>query len=580
MQAFSIAKLILAGFTRHYQLFQKITQQAGQAFAEQDWSLIQKLSKSRISHYDLRVDETINRLKTTLPCTKLNEPLWYQIKQDYMELLSFHPQAELAETFYNSVFCRLFHRRYFNNDFIFVETTLKDAPALPVEAEYRSYFPAVNGLKPTIKEIINHVDFKISFHNLDRDIKLLLKAFIRQAPDTHHKSHMMRFDILQAPFYRNKGAYIIGRVVSKSGVQPFIISVLHHQKGGLYIDALLTNSSQMRVIFGFARAYFMVETHAPSALMRFLNQLMPNKTPAELYNAIGFHKQGKTEFYREFLTHLNNGDDKFTIAPGTPGMVMMVFTLPSFPYVFKVIKDNFSESKPFGRDTVLARYQLVKNHDRVGRMADTIEYSDVVIPKDRIEPALLQQLYKTIAGSMQDEGDMIVIKHLYIERRMTPLNLYLQNADIEQTNYVMNDYGLAIKEMLQANIFPGDMLLKNFGVSKHLRVIFYDYDEVQYLTDMNFRDMPKMDLSDLYSGVDELSAAPQDVFPQQLCTFVLTNPTLRSLFEKAHPELLTAKFWQQAQRDIKNKVVKHIYPYPQTQRFVHLDKIKKERREH
>ncbi|MBD1581301.1 bifunctional isocitrate dehydrogenase kinase/phosphatase [Pseudoalteromonas sp. S16_S37] len=580
MQSFSIAKLILAGFTRHYQLFQKITQLAGQAFAEQDWSLIQKLSKSRISHYDLRVDETINRLKTSLPCTKLNEPLWYQIKQDYLELLSFHPQAELAETFYNSVFCRLFHRRYFNNDFIFVETTLKDAPALPVEAEYRSYFPAVGGLRPTIKEIISHIDFKIAFNNLDKDIKLLLKAFIRQAPDTHHKSHMMRFDILQAPFYRNKGAYIIGRVVSKSGVQPFIISVLHHPKGGLYIDALLTNSSQMRVIFGFARAYFMVETHAPSALMRFLNQLMPNKTPAELYNAIGFHKQGKTEFYREFLTHLNNGDDLFTIAPGTPGMVMMVFTLPSFPYVFKVIKDNFSESKPFGRETVLARYQLVKNHDRVGRMADTIEYSDVVIPKNRIEPALLQQFYKTIAGSIQDEGDMIVIKHLYIERRMTPLNLYLQNADTEQTEYVMNDYGLAIKEMLQANIFPGDMLLKNFGVSKHLRVIFYDYDEVQYLTDMNFRDMPKMDLSDLYSGVDELSAAPQDVFPQQLCTFVLTNPTLRSLFEKAHPELLTAKFWQQAQRDIENKVVKHIYPYPQTQRFVHLDKIKKERREH
>ncbi|CAH9057857.1 Isocitrate dehydrogenase kinase/phosphatase [Pseudoalteromonas sp. CIP111854] len=580
MQSFSIAELILAGFTRHYQLFQSITQQTGHAFAMQEWSAIQQLSKSRISHYDRRVDETIDRLKASLPCTKLNEPLWYQTKQDYLELLSFHPQAELAETFYNSVFCRLFHRRYFNNDFIFVETTLKDAPALPIEAEYRSYFPVVSGLKPTIKEIIKHIEFKCKFNNLDRDIKLLMKAFIRQAPNTHHKSYMMRFDILQAPFYRNKGAYIIGRVVSKSGVQPFIISVLHHLEGGLYIDALLTNSSQMRVIFGFARAYFMVETHAPSALMRFLNQLMPNKTPAELYNALGFHKQGKTEFYREFLAHLNNSDDKFAIAPGTPGMVMMVFTLPHFPYVFKVIKDNFAESKPFGRDTVLERYQLVKNHDRVGRMADTIEYSDVVIPKNRIEPCLLEQLNNTIADSMYDEGDMLVIKHLYIERRMTPLNLYLQNADQKQTEYVMRDYGLAIKEMLQANIFPGDMLLKNFGVSKHQRVIFYDYDEVQYLTNMKFRDMPKTDLTDLYCGMDEHSAAPQDVFPEQLCTFVLTNPTLRAIFEQTHPELLTANYWQQAQRDIKNKVVKHVYPYPQSQRFTHLDKIKKERREH
>ncbi|CAM3968286.1 bifunctional isocitrate dehydrogenase kinase/phosphatase [Pseudoalteromonas byunsanensis] len=580
MHSYTIAELILAGFTEHYQRFQSITKQTGHAFSQQDWSRIQQISKSRISHYDQRVEETVDRLKASLPCTKLNEPLWYQIKKDYLELLSFHPQAELAETFYNSVFCRLFHRRYFNNDFIFVETTLKDAPALPVEAEYRSYFPVVSGLKPTIKQIIKQIDFKCDFQNLNRDIKLLMKAFIRQAPDTHHRSHMMRFDILQAPFYRNKGAYIIGRVVSKSGIQPFIISVLHHAKGGLYIDALLTNSSQMRVIFGFARAYFMVETHAPSALVRFLNQLMPNKTPAELYNAIGFHKQGKTEFYREFLYHLENSQDQFTIAPGTPGMVMMVFTLENFPYVFKVIKDKFSESKPFGRDTVLARYQLVKNHDRVGRMADTIEYSDVVIPKSRIAPELLTQLRNTISESLLEEGDMLVIKHLYIERRMTPLNLYLHNASPEQTEIVMMDYGNAIKEMLQANIFPGDMLLKNFGVSKHLRVIFYDYDEVQYLTDMNFRDMPKTNLSDLYSGIDEHSAAPQDVFPEQLCTFVLTNPTLRSIFEKAHPELLSASYWQQAQLDVKNKVVKHIFPYPQEQRFIHLDKTIKERREH
>ena len=370
--------------------------------------------------------------------------------------------------------------------------------------------------------------FKCEFANLEQDIRLLVKAFIQQAPDTHHQHHQMRFDMLPSPFYRNKGAYIIGRVVSQSGIQPFIISVLHNENGKLCIDALLTNSSQMRVIFGFARAYFLVSTNTPSAMVHFLNQLMPNKTPAELYNAIGFHKQGKTEFYREFLHHLDNSNDKFVIAPGTPGMVMMVFTLPNFPYVFKIIKDKFSESKPFGRDTVLARYQLVKNHDRVGRMADTIEYSDVVLPLNRFCPELLKQLQATIAGSIKIENDHLVIKHLYIERRMNPLNLFIEQASDEQSFKVIDDYGLAIKEMLQANIFPGDMLLKNFGVSRHHRVIFYDYDEVQYLTEMNFRALPKPSLDDLYSGADLYSVAPQDVFPEQLLTFVMTNPKLKT----------------------------------------------------
>ena len=570
MQPRHIAELILTGFKKHYQLFQKTTAQAPLAFAKRDWQQINEISKLRISYYDDRVNETTKALKQAQLTEQLDEQLWLEVKILYQRFLCFHPQAELAETFYNSVFCRLYHRRYFHNDFIFVQATLKDAPAIPVEAEYRSYFPVVDGLKPTIKRIIEHFDFKAPFVNLERDIRLLVKAFYKQAPDTHHQPWQMRFDILHAPFYRNKAAYIVGRVVSQSGVQPFIIAVLHHENKGLYLDALLTKSSQMRVIFGFARAYFMVETHAPSAMVRFLNQLMPNKTLAELYNAIGFHKQGKTEFYREFLHHLSHSDDNFIIAPGTPVMVMMVFTLPSFGYVFKVIKDKFGESKPFGRDTVLKRYQLVKSHDRVGRMADTIEYSNVVFPLARFDSNLLAQLHKTIDSSMVIEGPWLIIKHLYIERRMTPLNLFLENASEESAADAIEEYGQALKEMIAVNIFPGDMLLKNFGVSKHKRIIFYDYDEVQYLTDMNFRALPKAKSYDDYlTDEQSYSVAPQDVFPEQLCTFVMPNPKYKQFLLSTHPELVDVSFWKQAQQNIKKGHVSHIYPYPTAQRFIH-----------
>ncbi|MCF6442741.1 bifunctional isocitrate dehydrogenase kinase/phosphatase [Pseudoalteromonas luteoviolacea] len=564
-----IAFLIISGFKKHYALFQSITAQAPDAFISQQWANIERISKARISHYDERIQETVEVLKLQFPTKQICSHLWLQVKEAYIELLTFHPQAELAETFYNSVFCHLFHHSYFNNDYIFVDSSKKGVPLLPIEAEYRSYFPVIEGLRKTIEQIIKDTGFFDDFHDLEHDIRLLQRAFLKQAPNTHHQHFRMRFDILKAPFYRNKSAYIVGRVISCSGVQPFIIALLHHPSGKLKIDALITQASQMSLIFGFARAYFLVETRAPSAMVGFLNQLMPSKTVAELYNSIGFHKHGKNEFYREFLLHQKHNPERFTVAPGTPGMVMLVFTLPTFPYVFKVIKDKFAPSKPFGKETVLARYQLVKNHDRVGRMADTLEYSNVVIPKNRIDPDLLDVIKEKIAQNIIEDDTFITIKHLYIERRITPLNLFIQDATDEQIDHVIEDYGNAIKEMLQVNIFPGDMLLKNFGVSRHNRVIFYDYDEVQYLTQMSFKALPKVSLDDLYSGQSTPSVAPNDVFPEQMCTFVLTNPKLKAAFERHHPELMTPMYWQQVQRDIRQHITKHVYPYPQSQRFGH-----------
>ena len=566
-----IAHTILNGYKKHYQLFQQITATAPDAFANADWQAIQSATTARISYYDLRVNETIDTLKAQLGELTLtaSEPLlWQNTRKIYHDLLLFHPQPELAESFYNSVFCRLFHRSYFNNDYIFVKTTLCEQPTIPCASEYQSYFPVVDGLKQTIRDIIAQFNFNVPFVNLERDIRLLVKAFLKQAPSTHHYSHQMRFDILKKPFYRNKAAYLIGRVVSKSGIQPFIVPVLHHYNHGLYLDALITQSSQMRVIFGFARAYFMVETDSPSALVHFLNELMPNKTPAELYSAIGFHKQAKTQFYRELLNQLTHTSQQFIPAAGTKGMVMTVFTLPTFPYVFKVIKDKFGSGKPFGRQTVLDRYQLVKRHDKVGRMADTIEYSNVALPLDKISPLLLTELKETVASSLEFDGDLLIIKHLYIERRMTPLNLYLEHANEAQTRIVIDEYGQALKEMIAVNIFPGDMLLKNFGVTSHQRVIFYDYDEVQYLTDMNFRALPQpSNYDDYLMAESSYSVAPQDVFPEQLTTFVTTNDTVRNLLKTIHPELLDVQYWKQAQQNIKAKKIANICPYPKHLRF-------------
>jgi isocitrate dehydrogenase kinase/phosphatase len=569
LQATEIADLILKGFRRHFGLFQKITALAQQGFAQKNWLELQRISSERISYYDLRVNETLALLQQKLTGAELNECLWQQVKQQYQQYLLFHPQAELAETFYNSVFCRLYERKYFHNQNIFVESTLnKQRLPAPIASVYESYFPAQYGLKQSIRAIVASFHLQAPFVDLERDIRLLVHTFIGQSSHGHFPVHLVRFDILKSLFFRNKAAYIVGRVVTPDGQQPFIIPLLHDENQGIYVDTLITDPQQMTIIFGFSRAYFMVEMTVPSALVHFLKELLPHKTLAELYSSVGLHKQGKTEFYRELLTHLDKSTDQFVAAPGIRGMVMMVFTLPSFPYVFKVIRDKFAPTKEFGRDTVKARYLLVKKHDRVGRMADTMEYSDVALPRSRFSPELLEELQQSIAGSMQIEDDMVIIKHLYIERRMLPLNLYLEQASFEQKVKMMADYGQALKDMIAANIFPGDMLLKNFGVTRHGRVIFYDYDEVQYLLDVNFRFIPKTDnYDDMLSNEPWYSVGPGDVFPEQITTYVTAQNDIRQMLIQSHPELMDAGYWQQKQQRIRDGIVEDVFPYPQSQRF-------------
>lgn len=562
------ARKILQGFHKHYALFQEVTRRAKERFGEGDWHAGQYAATVRISFYDQRVHET-TAILNKLTGGELNEALWLETRKIYQQFLQFHPQAELAETFYNSVFCNLFHRRYFNNAYIFVETTLSDSIPLALETEFRSYFPVVQGMRRTLARIMGDIDFGAEYDDLSEDIRLLRKAFREQTAAGQLSTYQLRIDVLKEPFFRNKAAYVVGRIVSANRIFPFIVPVLRNSAGRLYLDALITDTDQMAIIFAFARSYFMVHTRAPSALVRFLKGLMPKKTIAELYSAIGLHKQSKTEFYRDFLHHLAASDDQLVAAAGIKGMVMTVFTLPSYPYVFKVIKDQFGGGKQMSRQTVIDRYRMVKRHDRAGRMADTYEFANVAIPLDRISADLLDELTSTVAGSLTIEDGQLVISQLFVERRMMPLNIFLEYGTDAEIDMVMKDYGQAIKDMMAANIFPGDMLLKNFGLTRHKRVVFYDYDEVQYLTEMNFRKLPKPETYEQMIAPEPwYTVAANDVFPEQLATYAVPQPKLRDILLKHHPELIDAEFWRQQQDNLARGVITDVFPYPDAVRFM------------
>ena len=572
--AFDIARVILDGFDKHYSLFRQASQAARQHFERMTWAEAQSQARERIAFYDRRVDECVQLLEDDYEEDELTDSVWREVKLHYIGLLMDHRQPELAETFFNSVCCKILHRTYFNNDFIFVRPAVSTEYIEPSEGipTYRVYYPQRDGMRHALRRMITNFQLMGEFADLERDLAQVedrlatVLAGISLEPN-------YQIQVLSSLFYRNKGAYIVGKMINGSRDYPFVIPILHKRKGALLLDAVLADVGLITTLFSFTRAYFMVDMEVPSAYVKFVRSMLPNKPRSEIYTILGLQKQGKAAFYRDFLHHLAHSSDHFEIAPGIRGLVMVVFSLPSFPYVFKAIKDSFPPPKETTRELVKEKYLLVKYHDRVGRMADTLEYSNVAFPRSRFSDELLAELKQVAPSLVEEDGDQVIVRHLYIERRMTPLNIWLTDAeaagDKEKLEHGVREYGNAIKDLVAANIFPGDMLYKNFGVTRQGRVVFYDYDEIEYITDCNFRDIPAP-----RNEEDEMASEPwyhvakNDVFPEQFSVFLLGNPRVREYFMKHHSDLLTADYWQQRKTRIQEGQVEDIFPYPQEIRFV------------
>ncbi|MEA3291141.1 MAG: bifunctional isocitrate dehydrogenase kinase/phosphatase [Pseudomonadota bacterium] len=564
----SIAGAILRWFDHHFEIFQTITRAARESFESADWEAERQARKERIYGYDRRVAEALDELRTEYNLEQLDSTLWQEVKLQYMGLLYRHRQPELAESFYNSVFCRLFHRCYYNNDYIFYRPGLSTDHIDIDDPAYRSFYPADNDFHGCFQQILNSFDFSLPWEDADRDIAGIEAAFAAGRPEGWWVCSGCQLQVLSSLFYRNKAAYLVGRGIMGKERFPFVIAILNDERGALYVDAVITDPGEIAIVFSFSRAYFMVESRAPSGVVEFLVDILPSKTRADLYTCIGFQKQGKTIFYREFLHYLRHSSDKLVVAPGIRGMVMCVFTFPYYPYVFKVIRDRFKPPKTMTRQDVKDKYQLVKIHDRVGRMADSWEFSHAAFPVDRFSLELLQELQLEFASGLEFDQGYVIIRHLYIEHKMVPLNIYIEGAGDEDLERVIRDYGNAIKELISANIFPGDMLLKNFGVTRQGRVVFYDYDEICYMTEVNFRRIPAPRTPE-EELADEpwFNVGPDDVFPEQFEHFVVSQPRVKKLFMKYHSDLLDPDYWKRIQRDLRQGLQMDVFPYPERRRL-------------
>ncbi len=563
-----VAQAILDGFDRHYELFREYSQQGKRCFEQADWAGSTEASARRIVGYEERVNKTVAALLRDYPAAGEDAELWAKIKITVIGKLMGHLQAECAETFYNSVACRMLHRNYYNSKYIFWRPAISTEHLEGSKPTYRSYYPATDGLRRCLLEIVTAFGLPNRWENLRRDIRYLERALVKHRGSGWKAQPNFQIQVLESLFCRNKAAYIVGRVVNGDIRQPFIVPILQNDDGSIYADCLLMRQKDVAILFSFSRAYFLTDMEVPSAYVSFLRSIMPRKSVVDLYAMLGLQKQAKTLFYRELQHHLSHSRDNFQLAPGVKGMVMLVFTLPSFQFVFKLIKDKFDPPKTVTREQVRGKYQLVKNHDRVGRLADTLEYSNVAFPLERIDPELLAELRERAPNSIEIVGDRLVISHIYIERRMEPLDQYLAQAGKDECKRAITEYGNAIRDLAGANIFPGDMLKKNFGVTRLGRVVFYDYDEICYITQCNFRRIPPArEYEDALSDVPWYSVQENDVFPESFGPFFFASDTDMKIFKKEHAELMDPAWWNRVKESITKGDMADVFPYPQKRRF-------------
>lgn len=562
----AVAETILQRFESFYSRFLEITRGSKSRFENSDWLGVQLAGRERIRLYDHHVGATASSIRQMMGEHHATQALLKRVKGAFSDLLPHCENFEVAESFFNSVYRRIFRHRNIRDENLYIHPFLSRGEHPDLGSLLRVYRTDLAHLPQTLSQLLGDYSFTLPYEDKQRDIVDIHHHLAENGPQILHEEPFT-IELLKEVFYRNKGAYLVGLIRVKEQVLPFILPLLSTGQS-IYVDTVIFEPAIASIVFGFARAYFMVYAPVPALFVIFLRQIMPHKADYEIYNAIGCQKHGKTELYRHYQQHLAQSREQFVIAPGIKGMVMSVFTLPSYDVVFKVIKDEFTPPKEVSHAQVKEKYRLVKQHDRVGRMADTQEFTNFEFPLERISPELLAELKAVAPSALTLTSDKLVIKHLYTERKMIPLNLYLDKADEQQTRLALEEYGNAIKQLAAANIFPGDMLFKNFGVTRHGRVVFYDYDEICYMTECNFRQIPPPRYpEDEWSAEPWYSVAPNDIFPEEFATFLLQKPQVREIMMQLHKELFDASYWQKLQGNIKEGLFEDVYPYRRKKRF-------------
>ena len=572
----STAQAILEAFDGYLAEFAAVTRRAAQRFEARDWRGRAEDDAERLGLYDAWLDRIAIRLRRTLELRVTQVSLWELVKEEFPPLLDGRPDAERAETFYNSVTRAIFRTIGVNREIEFFRwQALETAPFAgpPVHRAYQGG----GDTRALIRGMLRDLAPRVPFEDLDRDAALVAQEVDLQVWPLVGQHQAYAIDVIDTPFYRNKLAYLIGRIRAGAVTLPFILPLCHGEQG-MFVDAVLLSEAEASVVFSFAFSHFSVEVANPEELIAFVRSLLPHKPIAELYNSIGLTRQGKTEFYRDLHGFVHRSRERFVIAPGHEGAVMMVFTLPNFEFVFKVIKDRPGYlrspqlvNKTISRREVMQRYEFVATRDRAGRLVDTQEFMNLRFRKRRFAPEVLEEFRQAGRDTVDFDGDHVIIRHVYVQRRVEPLPLYLEaEKDPETIRGVVLDFGHFLKDLAAAGLFPSDLFNTwNYGVTRRRRVVLYDYDDIIPLEQATFlvKPEPRDEVEEMEADEERIVAGPYDFFIDELRSYSGVPQQLKGVFEAVHRDLFDIDFWRRVQAQAAEGELADITPYRRNECF-------------
>ena len=552
------SRLIHEGFERYNRQFRRLTDRARRRFEERDWKgQIQDIGE-RVELYDKWCLKIRLRLRRELEAGTDQRDCWRRVRDHYGSRIENVPDAGFMKTFFNSISRRTFGTVGIDAMLEFVQP----APDEGLESLAMRRYPCWNDIETSLRRILKDFKLREPYRDTGHDARFMAAEILEYADRLGIGAEgFHRFEFIDSHFFQGARAYLVGRIIHQSRQLPIVVA-FENTGYGIRVDAVLLEEAQVGNVFSYTRSYYFTDPTSVIGAVQFLHSILPRKPIDELYTVLGRLRQGKTERFRCFSDHLRRSEDLFVHAEGDPGLVMHVFTLQSFNLVFKVLRDQFGHPKSSTREQVISKYKLVSRHDHAGRLIDTQKFLNLKLPADRFEPRLLADLLEGAVESIHREGDDLILNRVYVERRVRPLNLYIREDTRENAVAAILDYGQAIKDLAETNIFPGDLLLKNFGVTASGRVVFYDYDEVALVTDCRFRELPEPDDDfDLMDPAATRYIGPHDIFPEEFIRFLAMDTDLRRVFLEVHGDLLTARYW----RDVKNRrlagEITHIIPY-------------------
>lgn len=557
------AMSIYNGFQRYNEDFNRITIRARRRFEQRDWQGHQQDLVDRVDLYEKSVRRIVMGLRKSLGPRVTDHTLWKDIRWYYGQRIQNIPDAGFMKTYFNSVTRRIFDTLGTDPEVEFVSPAPDEGSVSSASLRLKRY-PCWESMDRLFMDVLKDFSFKVAYQDFEYDARQIAKKvnqYARMFLDDY--GDLVRIDFIDTVFYQSARAYLIGRILQPGHVAPIVIALKNSERDkGIQVDAVLLSEEEVSIVFSYTRSYYFAEPSSVIGAVHFLHSILPRKPIDELYTVLGRLRQGKTERYRIFTQHLANTNERFVHAVGDPGLVMIVFNLPSYDLVFKVMRDKFGYPKSISHNDVKEKYKLVSKHDRAGRLIDTQEFLNLEFPLNRFTPELADDLLKNAADRVRIDGDKLLISHAYIERRVRPLNLFIREANSGEAQRAIIDYGQAIKDLAETNIFPGDLLLKNFGVTRHHRVVFYDYDEVALVTECNFREIPEpRDEEDMMRADDWYYVGKNDIFPEEFIKFLSMDAAQRKLFLGVHGDLLTADYWRKLKARHLSGKVSLVVPY-------------------